>query len=68
LFFGKSGNDLKAIYLAIKDFLFARKTLDLSLNRILQLYRPPTGTAKNEKELTTPIDKIHDYADGLFVI
>lgn len=68
LFLGKSANDLRSLFFAIKDFLFAHKTLNLSLNRIKQLYKSPTGISEDRKELTIGIDKIKDYTNGLFVI
>jgi len=68
LFLGKSGNDLKAMYLAIRDFLFADKILDLSLCRIRQLSRPKNRILNNETALILPIKEIHDYTRDLFIL
>lgn len=68
LFFGKSGNDVKALYLAIKDFLLAPKTLDLSLNRMNQLYSIPKDASKDEQDVTISINRINDYVSGLFIL
>lgn len=68
LFMKKSWNDLKALYLAVKDFLFAPKIIYLSLHRITQLRTSGTNTHKAEKELTIPIDTISDYTHGLYIM
>ena len=68
LLFGKSGGDLKAIYFAIKDFLFKPEKIDISLARIKQLHKPKTSTSKEEKEVTVNMDKINNYTNGLFIL
>jgi hypothetical protein len=57
-----------ALYLAFKDFIIARQTLDLSLKRMKQLYPYKINYTIYEKEFIEQVDKISQHTNNYFII
>lgn len=67
LFFEKSDSIIIALFYAIKDFIFARRKLGLSLERMNILSKIKIPIPSTIEEIYIPTDKLSDYTKDLYI-
>lgn len=68
LLFEKSKSVLIALFYAIKDFLFAQRKLELSLERMFILSKLKTPLPSHIKEVEVDLRKLYSYTKDLYVV